>query len=159
MKKRLLILVFILSAGTLFSEAQICGKHIFTATSGDFPRSYYPYTKRDVFENNGAKLILAHEGDTYEAIAAEINITENDIRKYNDVTDWKYEPCIGEVVYLTPKKNKCSTQFHKIESGESMRGISQKYGVTLKALYDKNIKHGVPLLDLRSGDVICISCK
>ena len=159
MKKRLLLIIVIIAVSTIVCDAQVCGNHIFTAKHGDFPESYFPYTKREVYVNNGVKFIIAHEGDTYEAIGQEVNISENDIRKFNDVTDWQYEPCIGEVVYLMAKKNKCQTQFHKIQDGESMRGISQRYAMSLKTLYKKNIKLGVPLHDLRPGDRICISCK
>ena len=156
--KKTICLTIILATGIIFCAAQICGNKIFTAKPGDFPESYYPYTKREVYVNNGVKFVLSHEGDTYEKIAEEVNLSENDIRKYNDVSDWQYEPCIGEVVYLTPKKNKCDTQFHKITEGESLRGISQKYAISLKVLYKKNAKLSVPLHDLRPGDRICISC-
>lgn len=148
---------FLLFAAT--SYAQDCGKNIFTAKEGEYPETYYPYTRRVVLENNHAKFIIAKEGDTYLKIANEINLSENDLREYNDVADWKYEPCLNEVVYLTPKKTKCGTQYHKIVDGESMRGIAQKYGIQLKTLYKKNYKLGVPLHNLQPGDRICISCK
>ncbi len=159
MKKTLLLITVLTTIGTMLCDAQVCGNHIFTAKHGDFPESYFPYTKREVYVNNGVKFIIAHEGDTYEAIGQEVNISENDIRKFNDVTDWQYEPCSGEVVYLMAKKNKCATQFHKIQDGESLRGISQRYAMSLKTLYKKNIKLGVPLHNLHPGERICISCK
>ncbi|MCQ2286875.1 MAG: LysM peptidoglycan-binding domain-containing protein [Bacteroidales bacterium] len=159
MKNRNIVLLFLMFCFTLPAFAQNCGKHIFTAQPGDFPETYFPYTKRAVFVNNNAKFIIAREGDTYLRIGNEVNISENDMRSYNDVVDWQYEPCPGEVVYLTPKKTKCGTQYHKIEAGESLRGIAQKYAIQMKTLYKKNFKLAVPLNDLHPGDRICISCK
>ncbi|MCB0381413.1 MAG: LysM peptidoglycan-binding domain-containing protein [Flavobacteriales bacterium] len=55
----------------------------------------------------------------------------NDLNKSDKLTE-------GEVVYLQPKRNKAAEEFHVVKSGESMRSISQYYGVKLNKLYKKN---------------------
>jgi LysM repeat protein len=44
----------------------------------------------------------------------------------------------GRIIYLQPKKNKASKEFHNVRPHETMHSISQKYGIKLKALYKKN---------------------
>ena len=44
----------------------------------------------------------------------------------------------GEIVYLKPKRRRGSEPEHVVEAGETMRSISQKYGIKLKHLYRKN---------------------
>lgn len=151
-------LAFLLLAQSLSAQTYYSNSY-FSAKDGEYPETYFPYTKRPVYMNNKTKFIIAHEGDTYAAIAREMNIEEYDLRNYNDVVDWSYEPGIGEVVYLTHKQSKSKTLYHKIEEGETLRGISQKYAINMKSLYKKNVKLGVPLTDMKPGDRICISCK
>ncbi|HRR04415.1 MAG TPA: LysM domain-containing protein, partial [Bacteroidales bacterium] len=82
-----------------------------------------------------------------------------ELREFNDVTDFKLEPCEGEAVYLHYKQKKSKVQFHIVKDGESVRGISQRYAIKLKTLYKNNIKKGIMLHLLRPGDRICITCK
>lgn len=151
----LIITLLVLSSAT----AQVFENQVFTAKDGDFPTAYFPYTKRAVYENNKVKFVIARAGDTFQSLAAEVNLHEFDLRNYNDLNDWTYEPMAGEVVYLQPKRTKCATAYHRIAVGESMRAIAQRYGITLKALFKKNIKLGYSIVDAKVGDQICISCR
>jgi len=45
---------------------------------------------------------------------------------------------IGDIIYLQPKRNKAIEDYHKVKTGETMRSISQLYGVKLRKLYKKN---------------------
>ena len=40
--------------------------------------------------------------------------------------------------FLQPKRNKAKNNYHVFKKGDSMRSISQIYGVKLKKLYSKN---------------------
>lgn len=151
------LLFFILLGTPLW--AQETSLSVFKPDPQSYKETYFPYVKRPVYENNKTKFLIAKEKDTYAKIALETNLDEYDLRKYNDVSDWKYEPCEGEIVYLQMKQKKCNVHFHTIIDGESLRGISQRYGVQLKIIFKKNIKLGVPLHQLQPGDKICISCK
>jgi hypothetical protein len=139
--------------------SQPCENNVFKPTPRYFKAAYYPYIKRDVYENNKTRFIIAKEGDTYAKIAMEINVSEYELREFNDVTDFKLEPCEGEAVYLHYKQKKSKVQFHIVKDGESVRGISQRYAIKLKTLYKNNIKKGIMLHLLRPGDRICITCK
>ncbi len=59
------------------------------------------------------------------------------IFKYNDLNKSDFLK-VGDIIYLQPKKNKSKEKIHIVKSGETMRDISQLYGVKLKKLYKKN---------------------
>jgi hypothetical protein len=94
---------------------------------------------RELFSNNGVKLILAKEGDTYYTIASELDIYSWQLFTYNDV-DKKHTVEAGELVYLEKKKRKADKKYeiHIVRQGESMQMISQIYGIKLKRLYKMN---------------------
>ena len=45
---------------------------------------------------------------------------------------------VNDFIYLQPKKNKAVEELHIVKASETMRDISQMYGVKLKKLYKKN---------------------
>lgn len=92
---------------------------------------------RKVLTNNERKFIFARKGDDFYKIAADFNIYYYQVWKYNDLTK-KDKIKEGDMVYLQRKKNKANTPYHFVKQGETMRGISQLYGMKLKQLYSKN---------------------
>jgi LysM repeat protein len=94
---------------------------------------------RQMYTNNGKKLIIAREGDTYYTIAKEFNIYSWQLFTYNDV-DKKHLVKAGELVYLEKKQRKADKKYktHIVHQGESMQEISQIYGIKLKRLYKMN---------------------
>ena len=119
-----------------------------------YKSAYYPYTSRPVYENNKTKFILARAGDTYQKLAASLQLTEKNLRLYNDVYDGS-EPIEDEVIYLEQKSTKSSVKFHTLQEGDTYRYIAQRYGIQLKILIKRNSgninSYGV-------GDQICIGC-
>ena len=119
-----------------------------------FKSAYYPYTSRPVYENNKTKFILARPGDTYQKLAASLQMTEKNLRLYNDVYDGS-EPIEDEVIYLEMKSTKSSVPYHSLQEGDTYRYIAQRYGIQLKILIKRNSgninSYGV-------GDQICIGC-
>jgi LysM repeat protein len=92
--------------------------------------------KAKVTENN-IKYVHAKDGDTFYKIARDNGMGLWQLYKYNDLG--KSDVLIvGDVVYLQPKKNKSKTATHTVREGETMRDVSQQYGVKLKKLYKKN---------------------
>lgn len=159
-KKHYYILLLIISTFLChLSYAQVDSLAIFRPNIKEYKEAYFPFVKRPVYENNKIRFTVAKKQDSFAKIALETNLDEYDLRKYNDITDWKYEPVEGEIIYLQVKSKKSSVHFHTIIEGESLRGISQRYAVQLKVIFNKNIKLGVPLHQLQPGDKICISCK
>lgn len=92
---------------------------------------------REIYLNNRVKFIYAKPGDTWQGIAAEFGIYGWQVRKYNELK-MDEQPVSGEMVYIEHKKGKASVAVHTVKEGESMRNISQHYGVKLNALYRLN---------------------
>jgi LysM repeat protein len=81
--------------------------------------------------------VLVNDGDNIQNIAADFNMNSWQILKYNDLNK-SDKINSGEVIYLQPKKNKAKSDYHVVKDGETMRSISQLYGIKLKQLYKKN---------------------
>lgn len=90
---------------------------------------------------NGLHYVVAFPGDTYKSIAKEFGIKEKKLKEFNDVEgsekikEW-------EEIYLEPKKDIASGSDQNVTIGEdeTMRSISQRYGIKLKALKALNRK-------------------
>jgi len=119
-----------------------------------YKSAYYPYTSRPVYENNKTKFILARAGDTYQKLATALQLTEKNLRLYNDVYDGS-EPIEDEVIYLEQKSTKSSVKFHTLQEGDTYRYIAQRYGIQLKILIKRNSGN---INSYRVGDQICIGC-
>ncbi|MFK7756359.1 MAG: glucosaminidase domain-containing protein [Flavobacteriales bacterium] len=89
------------------------------------------------FSANKIKFIKAKAGDTPESIAAELDLPKWVIRKYNDLES-NAILSEGELVYIQPKRGKAINETHVVKKGETMRSISQRYGIKLRSLYKKN---------------------
>ena len=119
-----------------------------------YKAAYYPYTSRPVYENNKTKFILARPGDTYQKLAASLQMTEKNLRLYNDVYDGS-EPIEDEVIYLEMKSTKSSVPYHTLQEGDTYRYIAQRYGIQLKLLIKRNSGN---INNYKLGDQICIGC-
>ena len=119
-----------------------------------YKSAYYPYTSRPVYENNKTKFILARAGDTYQKLAASLQLTEKNLRLYNDVYDGS-EPIEDEVIYLEMKSTKSSVPYHTLQQGDTYRYIAQRYGIQLKILIKRN---SGSINSYGQGDQICIGC-
>lgn len=93
--------------------------------------------RRTIFTNNDRKFIIAKPADNFYNIAEEFNIYSFQIWKYNELSrnDKLVE---GEMVYLEKKRRKAAVPFHTVSQGETMRSISQLYGIRLNRLYRLN---------------------
>jgi uncharacterized FlgJ-related protein len=92
---------------------------------------------RTIKLHNNIKYIKAKEGDTFYRITQDYQMNLWQIFKYNDLNKTDVLK-VGDVIYLQPKRNKAAEEFHIVKQGETMRDISQMYGVKLKQLYKKN---------------------
>ena len=85
--------------------------------------------------------LYARERDTFKGIGKEVGISWKKLAKYNerDKNDILHK---GDIIYLKKKRKKAPKQYkkrpHIVQVGESMYGISQKYGIRLKNLYKMN---------------------
>lgn len=86
---------------------------------------------------NKVKFVVVKQGDTYYKIAKEFDLALWQVYKYNDLA--KEDVLMaGDIIYLQPKRNKAKQATHTVQKGETMKDISQKYGVKLKKLYKHN---------------------
>jgi LysM repeat protein len=92
-----------------------------------------------IMETNRIQYIVVREGDSKEKIEQEHQLLKWEIARYNELADdFKLVP--GQILYLQPKREKAEPgkETHIALEGETMYLISQKYGIKLKSLYEKN---------------------
>lgn len=86
---------------------------------------------------NGLKALIASDGDSYLKIAHKNNITLWQLYEYNDFKKNSHLNK-GDIVYLQQKRSRSKEEIHTVSEGETMHSISQKYGIKLRSLYNKN---------------------
>jgi hypothetical protein len=90
----------------------------------------------------GAGYVLLEEGESLEQLAFDLGRKTPQILRFNEV-HMTWDPVPGDRVYVTPKKTDTARKLRKIStcrlaSGEDPWTIAQRYGITLKSLYDLN---------------------
>lgn len=111
---------------------------------------------QNVTSINGVPVVRAKPGQSPEDIAKQENLGNWQIYRYNDLKRGEsLDP--GEIVYLKPKKRKGSEEMVTVKEGESMRDISQQYGIKLKHLYKKNRLS--PGEEVKPGEVLVLQRK
>jgi LysM repeat protein len=88
--------------------------------------------------NNRVYFVIAAEGDTYASIAKDVQDSEKNIRRYNDILDKNQEAVVGEVVYIGMKSKAGKDKKHEVKAGETLRYISQQHAVQLNSLFKYN---------------------
>ena len=93
--------------------------------------------------NNNIPCVVARRGDTWESLARELKVSKKNLLKFNEAFE-EMEIEEGSFVYLQKKATKgpdfMKGKWHKIQRGESMYSIAQKYGIRLSSLYKMNFK-------------------
>ncbi|MDR0733105.1 MAG: glucosaminidase domain-containing protein [Dysgonamonadaceae bacterium] len=96
---------------------------------------------RPTYITHGLLYVEAEADDSFDKIAYDMGFKAKNLRKYNDVPkDFPLQK--GDIVYLEMKKKKADVLYyiHTVKAGDSMHGISQRYGIRLKNLYQLNGK-------------------
>ncbi len=111
--------------------------------------------QRRIMSFNKNYYVRARRGDTFHRIGEDLDISYRKLARYNerDKNDQLEE---GEIVWLEKKRRKAPKEFknrpHRVEPGESMYIISQRYGIRLKNLYKMN---NLPAdYIIRTGDLL-----
>ena len=104
----------------------------------------YPvFRVHHITTNNGVLCIVAKDNDSWESLSKELNISKRKLLKLNEAVE-TVDIHPGEFIYLQKKSTKgpkeMKGKWHKIEKGESMYSIAQKYGIRLQNLYDMNYR-------------------
>ena len=89
----------------------------------------------NVYRVNGTFYIIANEGDTFEHLAELFELSSKLLRRFNDLKG-DAQPSKGDIIYIEPKMQswRGEEMAHIVAEGESLRDISQMYGIRLKAL-------------------------
>lgn len=123
----------------------------FSAKEGEYPQVQFPFTERTVYENNNNYFIIAKKGDTYASIAKDLQDSEKNIRKYNDIKKGG-QPRPGEVIYIESKSKNNPAVTHLVAKGETLRYISQKYGIQIHYIFKYNNLNEKSII--QPGDII-----
>ena len=94
---------------------------------------------RQLYSQNGVPFLYSSEGETYADIAKANGLSKKEILRFNDLKeDTTLLP--GTAVYLQRKKAQAAehVEKHVVEADETLRDISQRYGVRLKSLLKIN---------------------
>ena len=96
-----------------------------------------------VYIANGLAYVVARDGDSFELLGGEFDISWKKLVDYNDLHR-EYTLEAGDIIYLKKKNKKAQKPYtvHIVRDGDSMHSISQKYGIRLKNLYKMNRKDG-----------------
>ncbi|MFP4064909.1 MAG: glucosaminidase domain-containing protein [Bacteroidales bacterium] len=112
-----------------------------TAISDNAPDSdFAPATatgRRQIREYNRIDYVVAREGDTPQSLAREMNVRQWQIIRYNDLGD-NAQLTPGQKVFLQPKRRRGGADHHIARADDTMRGISQEYGIRIENLYRRN---------------------
>jgi len=94
-----------------------------------------------VFIVNGLRALKAAKGQTKEGIALDFGLKVKQLEKYNELgtADELYE---GQLIFLEPKRSSAEPgkETHIVKEGETFYSIAHMYGMTIKALLQKNRK-------------------
>jgi len=107
---------------------------------------------REVLLRNNVKYVLAHDGDTPETLARELDLLAFQIPKYNEFSSSSVRLKPGQLVYIQPKRKKGQEKSVKVKPGESLHDIAQEHAVKLKSLQKINQLGGSQ--EIREGQVI-----
>ncbi len=94
---------------------------------------------RAMYKNNRIDYIIVREGDTPELLREELDLYPNEIYKYNNLEKGMALDS-GMIIYLQPKRMHAEkgNDVHVVQEGETLRTISQMYGVKLGSIYRMN---------------------
>ncbi|MDR1758865.1 MAG: glucosaminidase domain-containing protein [Bacteroidales bacterium] len=130
----------------MIHEMETC---YFSEKEVEFKQVHFPFSEREVFENNRTYLVIAREGDTYKQIAKDVQDIEKHLRKFNDAGK-NDEPKTGEIVYIEKKSRTNPVGKYKVQNGDNLRCIAQRCAVRLSSLLRYNSLNNSSVV--RQGD-------
>ena len=100
---------------------------------------YEASLNREIRSRNGVPYLIARKNDTWRQLAREYNLFRWELLRFNDLRHGAPLQT-GETVYLEPKKKESAPYLdkHVVEEGETLHGLSQRYAVKMKKLYQYN---------------------
>jgi len=89
---------------------------------------------------NRVRFVEARAGDTYPALARELDVMPWQLYRYNGVTRGAtaYAPAVGERVYVEPLRRRGDADWHVVQGGEDLRDVARAHGVSVGSLARMN---------------------
>jgi len=106
------------------------------------PSNDAPADLRVIAYVNDVKVTYIQEGETLMDVASRTGISSNSLLKYNELFNSSSVVMkTGTRVFLQLKRtaNRDKQVWHKVQPGEDMFDIAQKYGIQLEKLYERNL--------------------
>ncbi|MDR0962949.1 MAG: glucosaminidase domain-containing protein [Mediterranea sp.] len=106
-----------------------------------------------VYLANDIAYVVARDGDSFQLLGKEFDISWKKLVKYNDLHK-AYTLEAGDIIYLKKKRKKALPPhtIYVVRDGDSMHTISQKFAIRLKNLYKMNRKDGEYVPEI--GDIL-----
>ena len=106
---------------------------------------------RETYRFNHIRFVVAKQGDKYDKIAKDFNITLEQLLTYNDLskTDNIY---YGQKIYIQRKRRKALEPYHVVQRNETIKSVSQLHGIRINMLCKKNKLKPDDMLKI--GDVL-----
>jgi membrane-bound lytic murein transglycosylase D len=115
-----------------------------------------PFVRPDRTKINGIKVIKALPGETAVSIASRAGVPISDFLNWNDIP--RSARIETDQYYLLGKKRaRAQEAYHKVEPGENLWAVSQKYGVQLKKLRRYNRLNSNE--DIQPGTTLWLAAK
>ncbi|GGE95770.1 LysM peptidoglycan-binding domain-containing protein [Hymenobacter cavernae] len=91
----------------------------------------------DFVRINGLRALVALPGDTKESLAKRGGLKMRKFMQFNDLMAFD-NIVVGQPYFVQKKRDKAAVAYHAAQPGESVATVSQKYGIRVKAILNKN---------------------
>ncbi|HKK75186.1 MAG TPA: glucosaminidase domain-containing protein [Saprospiraceae bacterium] len=94
-----------------------------------------------ILSNNDVKYVVSQAGETLESLSDRLNVPVKWLLSYNsNVEEATEELDAGEWIYIQPKRKnyRGRQKWHEVSAQDNMFSLSQRYGISLNQLYERN---------------------
>ncbi len=126
-------------------EERLAGEGAKAVDPNSYRVSISSYNGYNLYRTNVCLYTVAKDGDSFETLAARFELSPKRLRRNNDMKSGSL--VAGDVVYLERKGSEWggNSHSHEVAAGETMRIMSQMYGVRERSLRSLNgMKSGEP---------------
>jgi membrane-bound lytic murein transglycosylase D len=102
---------------------------------------------------NGLLGIVSKEGDTIGSLAGIGNISKQRFIECNELDEGHFVRG-GQVYYFVEKRTRAEAHYHVVRGSESVWEISQKYGIKVSSLLNKNRFKNLSEVDIKEGAIL-----
>ena len=105
----------------------------------DYTVAVHSVAGHGLYDNNGSLYILAGEGESLSSLSSRLKIGRRRLERYNDLAPGA-AIAPGERVYIRSKSSRAPSGIgeHVAAGGETLRSVSQEYGMKVRRLVKLN---------------------